>query len=644
MSELVRTLLRRSLLPVVLVLLVAALWGNPDVQQIAAGVAIFLFGMFMLEDGFNMFGGGQLERVLATVTGSLPRAVLFGLVATTIMQSSTLVTVISISFLSAGLLSLKGGIGIIFGANIGSTTGAWLIAGFGLKVDISAFALPMLAISIVLVFAGSKVVKGLGHVLAGLGFLFLGIHHLKEGFESFKDQVDLTQLAMTGVLGLLVYTAVGALATVVLQSSHTTMVLVITALAAGQVTYDNALALAIGANVGTTFTAVIGAATANYQGRRLALAHVVFNGLTAVVALALIVPLRHLVTSISGLIGIAPDDYALQLALFHTVFNILGVALLAPAIRPFLRFLERAVPAREPDVSEPRYLSASTATFPATLQASVFKEVEHLVTNATGLIAHGLNLRFQELSAVDDVERYLTGAKDVFDLDFDAAYEQRIKVLHGAILEFVALRTAGGLPPDTARRLDLLREAAEHMVRAVKEVKHMRGNTSFYTATDHGAATHLYNALRADVAEILIELNQLAEAEPGTWDVSWITDRERRLRRERRSTRDLVAGLLRNEEITAHTSTSFLNDATYGYRAMKEMLEAGRMLYSAPEGTMAEVERLLALDEDVEVDSGDGSGPGTRSGDELRGRAAAVWRRWVPGRRRRTRSGPAELV
>jgi phosphate:Na+ symporter len=216
------------------------------------------------------------------------------------MQSSSLVSVITISFLSAGLISLGAGIGIIFGANIGTTTGAWLVAGFGLKVNLSSYALPMLAIGIVLVFQRSKYLRGAGYALAGLGFLFLGIHHMKVGFDSFKDQFDLTRFAMTGFAGLLVYTLVGAAATVVMQSSHATMVLIITALASGQISYDNALALAIGSNIGTTITAILGAMTANFQGKRLALAHLVFNVVTAGIALALISPLRMAVDSISG--------------------------------------------------------------------------------------------------------------------------------------------------------------------------------------------------------------------------------------------------------------------------------------------------------------------------------------------------------
>jgi phosphate:Na+ symporter len=594
-----RRILRRTLLPVVLVLLLFGFWVSASVSEIAGGVALFLFGMIMLEDGFNIFSGGMLERWLERATASLPRSLGFGVVTTTVMQSSSLVSVITISFLSAGLISLAAGVGIILGANIGSTTGAWLVAGFGLRVDIASFALPMLALSIVLVLSRAKAARGGGYVLAGLGFVFLGIHYLKEGFDAIGEQVDLTRFALTGVVGLLVYTLIGAFATVVMQSSHATMVLVITALAAGQLSYDNALALAIGANIGTTITAVIGAATANYQGRRLALGHVVFNLVAAVVALSLIVPLRAFVSGVSDLVGIAADDYTLQLAVFHTTFNLLGVLLVLPFMPQGLRLLERAVPAREPGVSQPRFLTGSAAAFPATMRVAVAKEVEHLYANATELIAHGLNLHRRELYAVDDVEVYVAGAREVFDLDFDRTYEQRVKVLYAAILQFVSHRSAGDLPEDTADRLYRLRDSAEHIVQAVKEVKHMRRNTSRFTAVDQGVPTRLYNTLRIQLARILIELDDLAHAQPQERSVLWLEEERERIRQDRRRVRILIEDLIRTGQVDAHTATSFLNDASYAYRAMREMLEGARLLHAEPDGAMAEVERLLTMDEDV---------------------------------------------
>ncbi|MCK5665297.1 MAG: Na/Pi symporter, partial [Thiotrichaceae bacterium] len=178
-------MIKKIFLPTILFVLAYGFWVSPDFKEISAGVAVFLFGMLFLEQGFNAFTGGLLEKILQKTTDKLWKSISFGVVSTTLMQSSSLVSVITISFLSAGLISLAAGIGIIFGANLGTTTGAWLIAGFGLKVKISAYAMPMLVFGIILVFQKSKHLSGIGYILAGLGFLFLGIHHMKEGFEAF---------------------------------------------------------------------------------------------------------------------------------------------------------------------------------------------------------------------------------------------------------------------------------------------------------------------------------------------------------------------------------------------------------------------------------------------------------------------------
>jgi len=318
-------MLRKTILPSILILLAYGFWISPDFKGISAGVAIFLFGMLSMEEGFKAFTGGTLESILRKTTDKYWKSLSFGIISTTVMQSSSLVSVIAISFLSAGLISLVAGMGIIFGANIGTTTGAWLIAGLGLKVKISAYAMPMLVFGIILVFQKSKSLKGIGYILAGLGFLFLGIHYMKEGFEAFKSTIDLTQFAVSGYPGLFLFAGIGIFATVVMQSSHATLVLILTALAAGQITYENALALAIGANVGTCITAILGALSANVEGKRLAAAHLIFNVSTGVIAIVFISQFLWGVEYISAMVGIADDDYTLKLAVFHTLFNITGV-------------------------------------------------------------------------------------------------------------------------------------------------------------------------------------------------------------------------------------------------------------------------------------------------------------------------------
>jgi phosphate:Na+ symporter len=590
--------MRKYYLPVAVGALLLAFWFSPDVQEIAAGVAIFLFGMLMLEDGFKLFGGGRLEGLLTEATRSTTRALTFGIVATTLLQSSSLVSVITISFLSAGLISLIGGVGIVFGANIGTTTGAWLVAGLGLKVNIASYAMPLIAVSILLVFQKPKLWRGLGFVLGGVGFLFLGIHHMKEGFEAFRDQIDLARFALPGLLGLLVYSLLGTGATVIMQSSHATMVLVITALAAGQVTYENALALAIGANIGTTVTAIVGSLGANFQGKRLALAHLIFNLTTAAVALVLISPLRESVDWISDGVGIGADDYALKLAVFHTLFNVLGVALMLPVLTPLVALLERVIPKTLPDVSRPRYLNEAVDQFPETLESALRKEVLHLYDNATELIFHGLNLHRSRVFAAADIADVVRRSRTPIELDIDERYEHKIKTLHAAIVEFTTRAGDQRLAPEIADRIYALRDVAGGIVKAVKSVKHLRKNVNRYTTRHQGKITDLYDGLRTEVARIIVELRRFDLAPEEERSVLWLDQERVQLEEDARTSAYRVEALIRNGEINASAATSFLNDSGYAYSAMRDLVEAARTYYAARDLAVAEVERLLGLEEE----------------------------------------------
>jgi len=332
---------RNILLTFLFAALAYAFWLSPHFKTIAAGVAIFLLGMFALEQGFKAFSGGILEAFLKKTTDTTGKSLLFGIISTTLMQSSSLVSVITISFLSAELITLAQGIGIIFGANLGTTTGAWLVAGLGLKVDIAAYAMPMLVFGVIMIFQkNNSRLQGAGWALVGLGFLFLGIAYMKEGFETIGSHLDLSQYAMAGFRGLLVYTFIGIAATVVMQSSHATLILTITALSAGQISYENALALAIGSNVGTTVTAMLGAISASISGKRLAIAHFIFNLVTGTIAIIFIGQFATAVDWLSLLIGIAADNHTLKFALFHTLFNLVGVVLMLPFINALVTLLD----------------------------------------------------------------------------------------------------------------------------------------------------------------------------------------------------------------------------------------------------------------------------------------------------------------
>ena len=594
-------MLRRIFLPVIFIILVYGFWVSPDFKQISAGVAIFLFGMLFLEEGFRAFTGGLLEKILDNTTDKLWKSVSFGIVATTIMQSSSLVSVITISFLSAELIALASGIGIIFGANIGTTTGAWLIAGLGLKVKISAYAMPMLVFGIILVFQSNRSLKGIGYVLAGLGFLFLGIHNMKEGFEAFRSTIDLTQFAMPGYAGLFAFAGIGIFATVVMQSSHATLVLIITALAAQQVTYENALALAIGANVGTTITAIIGSMSSNYQGKRLAAGPLIFNVITGAIAIVFISQIVWAVDGTAELTGIRADDYTLKLAVFHTIFNVIGVVVLIPFVTQLVNFLERAIPMPAVDVVEPKYLMDSVMDFPETLLEAVRKETVHLYDNAFEIIAHGINLHRTEILTAEDLEELINNDREIHDFNLDTVYERKVKALYAKILEFIS-RAQGEIPSEFADQLFALRQACRQIVMTVKEIKHLRKNITRYMVDKDEDIRREYNALRIQLASLVREIEEMRNVEEEERNIIDLDAHRIAIDEESSVVNGELDRLIREGKITPVMGTSLMNDHAYAHDAIWHLTDIAKTLFGARDMAEMEAEELIGLDEeDVEA-------------------------------------------
>ena len=596
-------MLNRIYLPVILALLAYGFFISPDFKQIAAGVAIFLFGMLFLEQGFGTFSGGFLERMLKKYTDRLWKSISFGIVTTSLMQSSSLVSVITISFLSAGLIGLTAGIGIIFGANLGTTTGAWLIAGLGLKVKISAYAMPMLVFGIVLVFQSTRTLKGIGYVLAGLGFLFLGIHYMKEGFEAFKDQIDLAQYAIGGFKGLVIYTLIGMAATVVMQSSHATLVLIITALAAHQITYENALSLAIGANIGTTITAIIGSLSANHQGKRLALSHLLFNVVTAAIALVFIRQIMVSVEWISREVGIAADDFTLKLAVFHTIFNLIGVLIMTPFINQLVRFVSKVFPAKVPAVTEPKYLSDSVLEFPETLLEATYNEVRRLYNKAAGLMLKGLHLQPSEVYSAADLEKLVRRNSPWIEFDYDEEYATNVKPLYSAIVAFISRAEPSTLTPAQAEHLYRLRDIAADIVETVKDVKHLRKNITRYIRSDNEHIRDEYNAIRYRLAALMKELYEMQQADIDEGEALLTLNQYRVEFEEHNIIADgRLERYIRDHLIDPTMATSLMNDKVYEKDAIENLIQVGSGLIAARDPEAREAAEAITLDaEEIEA-------------------------------------------
>jgi phosphate:Na+ symporter len=303
-------------------------------------------------------------------------------------------TVAAIGFVNAGLLSFQSSLWVVFGSNVGSTVTGWLVAWIGFKIKIDLMALPFIGIGMALKLVGEGNRRGgLGAAMAGFGLLFLGIDLLKDGFSGLGP--DTLPPLGSDAISVLIAVGIGIVATVVLQASAATLTLTLTAVAGGMLTLEAGAGIVIGANLGTTITGIMAAIAATPNARRLAAAHVFFNLVTTVVALALLGPLLWVVGSAAeGLTG--NGDPVNQLVLFHTVFNIVGVALMWPLSDVLIRFLRSKFRSADDDLGQPRHLDRNVAAVPALALRALRRELARMGHLAMQLSEQALRLQSQE--------------------------------------------------------------------------------------------------------------------------------------------------------------------------------------------------------------------------------------------------------
>lgn len=597
---------RNYILGLVVALLAWGFWESEDFTKLASGLALFMFGMLSLERGFQAFTGGVLESVLETATRTRIRSLGFGVVTTALMQSSSLVSLITISFLSAGIIGLSQGIGIIFGSNIGTTTGAWLMASYGVKFDLATYALPMAVFGILFIYQKDNVLKGVGQVLLGIAFLFIGIQFIKEGFETLSQGFDLTEFSMEGFLGVLTYTLIGIVLTIVMQSSHAVLMLTIAALSAEQVSYFNALALAIGSNIGTTITAVLGALGSNAAGKRLAGAHMIFNLTVGALAIIFIGPLASLVDLSVGFLGIAEDNYTMKLATFHTIFNILGVILMMPLIGRLVLFLEERV--RDEvvidGVEQPLFLTdESIVEYPDAALVALTSETRHLALNVILLLADTLGLKAADIRSDEPMEKVVARSRTIPKFRFKDVYRRKIKSIYGAILEFSS-KARPRMEEEQAERLFQLQTASRHLVEIIKLLQLVRKNIATYIGGDNEYMRAHYDEWRVEFGSYLRLISRLSDET----DIEKInTELEafsNAVRGAETGATERINELIRSGKITPAMGVSLLNDLSAHREISDALVKAAIIIFSATrttgyldeldEAAIAQIEKLHA--------------------------------------------------
>lgn len=428
-------------------------WG------MAAGIGLFLFGLQLVEQALQALAGRGFKQFIRRNTNHPLRSVVTGTVATAILQSSSVVGLTVLAFVGAGLVTMRNALGVIFGANLGTTFTGWLVVIFGFKLPLDEAALPLVAVGclILATFRNAERAASTGRAIAGGGFVLLGLAFMKSGATEYANTVNLGNYTD---LPLIAFLALGTGITAIVQSSSAMMMITLSALFAGLLSLEQAAALAIGANLGTTGTVLLGAWRSTAAKKRVALAHFLFNAVTVVVAFALLEPLLSLLISVIG------QQYPLiVLVSFHSLLNAIGIVLFLPAIGPFAHFLEGRFTTNEQD-DAPRFISRVSLEVPEAALEALQNESEFLLGEA-------LLLNRKAVGIIGRPHPPTRGQTYVAGHSYEQGYEF-IKRMEGDVVAFSLALQERNLEPEPANRLNHLLSAVRNGVHSAKSTKNVR--------------------------------------------------------------------------------------------------------------------------------------------------------------------------
>lgn len=405
-------------------------------MTVLGGIGLFLFGMSLMTDGLKSLAGESLKQLLSRFTGGKFSAILSGMVLTAVIQSSSATILMTIGFVSAGLITFTQSLGVIIGTSIGSTSTGWIVSLVGFQISMGSLALPIIGVGVFLRLFTHGKMSSLGSVMTGFGMLFLGISVLQDGMADFSDVFDFTSFNGDRFYHLLLLALIGTVMTVIMQSSSVAVAITLTALYSGAINFDQGAALVIGQNIGTTFKAIIAAIGASHAAKRTSVAHILFNLFTGFVALALFPLLTSAVFKMSDWLDV--DDLTISLALFYTLFNVLGVLMILPFMKPFEKLIARLVPEKgnpltiylDPSVAEvgPVAIEASRRTLMA-VHKTLLEAMQELFATKRETVPF-FKKKQLAAEAIQETRAFLRDVQLSVESEDKQKYERHVSVLH----------------------------------------------------------------------------------------------------------------------------------------------------------------------------------------------------------------------
>ncbi len=468
---------------------------NLDLWQLVGGLGLFLFAMSQLETALKAFAGRAFKKMLHSYTDHPLKAVAAGTLSTSVLQSSSLVGLMTLAFVGAGIMSLDNALGVIFGANLGTTFTSWLVTVFGFKLDLSRAALPLVGVgALVLVSTRGKLAEA-GRFVTATGFLLMGLGFMKDSVASIATQVD---IAWFSDLALWQFVFFGVVLTAIIQSSSATMMLALTALYAGVIGLPTAAAVAIGANLGTTATVMIGALPGVPAKKRVALAHLIFNLTSGILAFVLLMPLLALI----AWLGIGDPMFAL--VAFHSLLNLMGIILFLPFVHLFARFLNGRF--KTGVQRESRHLYEATPEVADAALAAIKDETGHLIARVINQNRRAFHPPLPAPPGACPVP--YSGPLPDNRQPFDKLY-RRSKRLEGEILAFAVGLQARQLEEAESTHLNQLLSAVRFAVHSAKSLRDVRHNLAEFEDSPRTEVNAFLEHVRSVMTSFYAEVYRL---------------------------------------------------------------------------------------------------------------------------------------
>lgn len=460
------------------------------------GLAIFLYGMHELERGIRKLSDARLRYWLRNSTGTSIGSVLTGVFTTAILQSSSMVSLMVLAFAAAGLLPLVNSVGIILGANLGTTLTGWIVATLGFKLNLEAISLEIFALgaAVIVLLGRYRQLRYVAIATVGLGLLLFGLGLMKTSMETLPEVWNVSQLQGQPAI---IYLLLGLVLAALIQSSSAVMMMALAALNADILSLPEAVALIIGADLGTTSTTMLGSMVGGAIKKQLAMAHVLFNLIVDSVAFLVMLPLLPMIVSALGI-----EEPLYSLVAFHTLMNLLGLLAFIPFIHQFTAYLARHIGKQDANTSVLQKVPAEVSDAAI---AALDQAVRELVFDATFVSAQVMHLHLQS-----DTLKASANWSVLKDKGFKENYEN-LKLEEGEILKFALKAQAQPLSAAQTLAIDLLLRTTRSAVYAVKTLKDIEHDLEDLRYGDHKAMKELHSSQKQYIQSVTTELMQMLD-------------------------------------------------------------------------------------------------------------------------------------